>query len=38
MDLVIAAGRGLTLTDFEHQQLGQMRVARRTQSAVEMTA
>jgi len=27
MDLVIAAGRGLTLTDFEHQQLGQIRAA-----------
>jgi hypothetical protein len=38
MDLVIAAGRGLALTDFEHQQLAQMRAARRTQSAVEMTA
>jgi len=32
MDLVIAAGRGLALTDFEHQQLAQMRAARRTQS------
>jgi len=38
MDLVIAAGRGLALTDFEHQQLAQMRAARRTQSAAEMTA
>lgn len=38
MDLVIAAGRGLALTDFEHQQLAQMRAARRTQSPVEMTA
>lgn len=32
MDLVIAAGRGLALTDFEHQQLAQMRTARRAQS------
>ena len=38
MDLVIAAGRGLALTDFEHQQLAQMRAARRAQSSVEMTA
>jgi hypothetical protein len=38
MDLVIAAGRGLALTDFENQQLAQIRVARRSQSAVEMTA
>jgi hypothetical protein len=38
MDLVIAAGRGLALTDFEHQQLAQMRAAGRTQSPVEMTA
>ncbi len=38
MDLVIAAGPGLALTDFEHQQLAQMRAATRVQSAVEMTA
>jgi putative transposase len=38
MDLVVAAAHGLALTDFEHQQLAQMRAARRTQSAVEMTA
>jgi len=38
MDLVVAAGRGLALTDFEHQQLAQMHDARHTQSAVEMTA
>ncbi len=38
MDLVIATGRELALTDFEHQQLAQMRAARRTQSPVEMTA
>ena len=38
MDLVVAAGRGLALTDFEHQQLAQMHAARRSQSAVEMTA
>ncbi len=38
MDLVIAAGRGLALTDFEHQQLAQMRGDRRTQSAAELTA
>jgi hypothetical protein len=38
MDLVIAAGRGLALADFEHQQLAQMRAARRAQSDVEMTA
>ena len=38
MDLVIAAGRGLALTDFEHQQLAQMRAAQPTQSQSEMTA
>ena len=38
MDLVIDAGRGLALSDFEHQQLAQMRAAKRTPSAVEMTA
>jgi len=38
MDLVVAAGRGLALTDFEHQQLAQIHDARHTQSAVEMTA
>jgi hypothetical protein len=36
--LVIAAGRGLALTDFEQQQLAQMRASRRAQSEVEMTA
>jgi putative transposase len=38
MDLVIAAVHGLALTDFEHQQLAQMRAPRRSQSAIEMTA
>ncbi|MGH9072228.1 MAG: IS256 family transposase, partial [Acidimicrobiales bacterium] len=38
MDLVIAAGRGLALTDFEHQQLALMHLAPGTQSHVEMTA
>ena len=38
MELVIAAGRGLALTDFEHQQLTQMHAARRTKPIVEMTA
>jgi putative transposase len=38
MDLMIAAGRGLALTDFEQQQLAQMRASRRAQSEVEMTA
>jgi hypothetical protein len=38
MELIIAAGRRLALTDFEHHQLAQVRAARRTQSPVEMTA
>jgi len=38
MDLVIAAGRGLALIDFERQQLAQMRAAKPAQSDVEMTA
>jgi hypothetical protein len=35
---VIAGARSLGLSDFEHQQLAQMRAARLAQSSMEMSA
>ena len=38
LELVIAGARSLGLSDFEHQQLAQMRAARLAQSSMEMSA
>lgn len=38
LDLIIAGARGLALTQFEHQQLAQMRAGRLAQLPTEMTA